>query len=215
MLAILIAGAYVDAPAAARPAVVLWRNRNCCSRPKPTAARAPDASPATRRPTSRPCTRPARCAWAAPIATEETPTCASPRASQPVRRNTNKRSAGASAAARSGLADRSANPERAYTAVAEGKPRIRALRQSRRSARRAGNVRQRRLPHLGSAQRLDQHDDHRRNALGRGALQQRRLSPQGHAIRRKLRARRHAADRAHDSSADAGRDAQEGHPARR
>ena len=55
------------------------------------------------------------------------------------------------------------------------------------------------MPCLGSAQRLHQHDDHRRNALGRRALQQRRVSAQGHALRRKLRARRHAADDSNDS----------------
>ena len=111
------------------------------------------------------------------------------------------------------LADRSANPERAVHSVAEGKPGVRALRQSRRSARRAGNVRQRRLPRFGSAQRVDQHDDDRRNAVGRGALQQRRVSSQGHAIRRKLRARRHAANRSNDSAAVRRRNADEGHPA--
>ncbi len=94
--------------------------------------------------------------------------------------------------------------------MAEGKSRVRALRQSRRFADCGGNLRQRRLPHFGSTQRFDQHDDDRRHALGRGALQQRRVSPQRHAVRRKLRARRHAANDSHDSAAVTGRNAEQG-----
>ena len=171
-------------------------------KPKPT-AKAPDASPATRRPMSPPCTRPATCAWAARIATAETPMRASRRVSLPASPEYNQvKQTGASAAARSRTRESFRESRARLHRVAEGKSRVRALRQSRRFARRAGNLRQRRMPRLGSAQRFHQHDDHRRNALGRGALQQRRLSAQRHAIRRKLRARRRAANRANDSAAD-------------
>ena len=98
-------------------------------------------------------------------------------------------------------------------AMAEGKPRIRAIRQSRRSARRAGNMRQGRVPSFGSAQRFDQHDDDRRHALGRGALQQRRLSSQGHAIRRSYARDGAPQTRSNDSAAHPGRNAEEGRAA--
>ena len=55
----------------------------------------------------------------------------------------------------------------------------------------------------------NQHDDPRRHAVGRGALQQRRVPAEDTALRRELRARRHAAAPADVSAAHAGGNQQE------
>src|SRR5690349_6283269 len=49
------------------------------------------------------------------------------------------------------------------------------------------------MPHERNGERESQHDDARRDALGRGALQQRRLSDQGYELRRELQRERRAA----------------------
>src|SRR5579859_209500 len=97
--------------------------------------------------------------------------------------------------------------------MACGVLRLREVSQSRRSARRAGNLRRGRMPREGSPRFLDEHDDAHRPALGRGALQQRRLSDEGHAFWRKLRSRWPSAGHQVISGSDSGGNAHRGRSA--
>ena len=114
-----------------------------------------------------------RCASVARIATEDTRTPALRRASHAGQSNTKKQS---------GKPTHSLSIQNWRTAQripngctrsgsGESPEYVRFVR-SRRSARRAGNLRPRRVPCLGSAQRFHEHDDYGWDALGRGALQQ-------------------------------------------
>ena len=59
--------------------------------------------------------------------------------------------------------------------VAQRRLELHSLRQPRRPARRRQNLRHQRLPHRGSPKSPNQHDDPRCHAVGRRALQQRRV----------------------------------------
>ena len=79
-----------------------------------------------------------------------------------------------------------------------------SLRESRRPSRCREDVRAERVPYGGGAQGADQHDDAWRHAVGSRALQQRCVSVQVSAFRRKLR-RRRATAATYDVSGSDGR----------
>jgi hypothetical protein len=94
--------------------------------------------------------------------------------------------------------------------VAEGVGRLRPVRQPGRPARRRSDLRA--VPRRGGAARADEHDDARRDALGGGALQQRRVPREAGVVRRELRPRRPARAPGDVAAADAGGDREEGGP---
>ena len=104
----------------------------------------------------------------------------------------------------------SANPERAYTELVEGRLGLRAVRKSWRLARSRKNLRHFGLSHRRSTQSSDEHDDARRHVVGRGALQQRCRPIQDSTVRRELRPRRQPAAANYVSATDARRNQQEG-----
>ena len=65
-----------------------------------------------------------------------------------------------------------ANPIRAYTELAQGRSELHTVCESRRSSGSLDDLRHFRMPRSRSAKGTDQHDDARRHAVGRGALQQ-------------------------------------------
>jgi len=131
---------------------------------------------------------------------------ASRRVRRPVRPSTikpKKRQSASASRAIPQLANRSSNPERAFTQWLKESPEyVRFVNPGDlRIAGRDGAV-ARGCPHLGSPQRFNQHDDDRRFCCGGAALyNKRRIPPQGHAIRRKLRARRAAPQTVRNDSA--------------
>ena len=104
-------------------------------------------------------------------------------------------------------------PTRAYTQWLNGRLELHPLRQSRRPPRRRENLWHQRLSHRRSQKSPNQHDDPRRHAVGRGALQQRRVPAEDPTLRRELRPRRHSAAIAYLPAAHARRNQQERSPA--
>ncbi len=166
--------------------------------------RARAASPVIRAKTSRRCIPRARCAWAARIATAAMPAPASHAGTPKDSAAYDQVKTKAHPQPRDPVFARGlANAERAYTAwLRESYDYVRFanpgdLRVAPQTCGTAG------CHAVGSSQRQHQHDDARRHALGRGALQQRIVSAEECALRRKLLRRRPAADDAHRPSADA------------
>ena len=85
-----------------------------------------------------------------------------------------------------------ANPERTNTLLARESWEFVRFINPGRSARRGEDLRRRRLPRSRIEERRPQHDDARRDAVGRGALQQRRLPAEGCAFWRELQRKRRA-----------------------
>ena len=101
---------------------------------------------------------------------------------------------GAPAADESRLLENGGEPRARLHRVAPRVARLHPVRQPRRPPRRRSHVRH--VPRGRSAQCRHEHDDARRDAVGRGALQQRLRAVQDAALRRELRltARRAPAD---------------------